>query len=97
MAPAGVGQAARSSIHGLGLAAAGQPDRLGGIEQGGLNFGHEPLLALLILGGMGQHLREGGGMAQVDQQRHLIGREAEQMFITVVGDSHAALVQSTEP
>jgi hypothetical protein len=36
-------------------------------------------------------------MAQVDQQRHLIGGEAEQMFITVVGDSHATLVQSTEP
>ena len=62
-----------------------------------MNFRHEPLLAALVLGGVGQHLRERGGMAEIHQQGHLVRGEAKEMFITVMGDSHASLIQSLEP
>ena len=85
---------APGSLHRLGLASTRQPNGLSGIEQGGLHFRHEPLLAALILGCVGQHLRERGGMAEIHQQGHFVRGEAKEMFITVVGDSHATLTQS---
>ena len=66
----------------------GDPHRLGRSEQRGLHLGHELLQALLLVGLGGQHVGEGGRVAEVHQQGHFVGAQAEQMLVVVVRDFH---------
>ena len=64
------------------------PDPLGGVEQGCLHIGHESLQAPPGVRSSCQLIGEGSGVAQIDQQSHLLGTHADQMLVAVMGDPH---------
>ena len=72
------------------LSALALPDRLGGVEEGVLHLPEKPLQTPAGVLSLHQLIGEGAGMAEIHQQSHLVGREADQMFVVAVGDLHAA-------
>lgn len=64
------------------------PYRLGGAEQGMLHLADEDHQIAGAGAVVAKEIRIEAGMAQIQQQSHFFGREAEQMLLAVVGDFH---------
>jgi len=86
-----LGRKKPSGLAQLGATLLFLPQQLGRVMEGRLHLPHESLQAALGLLFGGQHVRERGRMAEVDQQGHLLGGKAKQVFPLQVGNLHGWL------